>query len=73
MITVYTSKACAYCNQVKKYLTYLNAEYQERNVDDDPDIRQEAIKMSGVMSTPITTNGNLVVVGFNAAKLRELI
>ena len=45
----------------------------EHNVAADRDKAQEMIKKSGQMGVPVITIGDEIVVGFNQAKLDELL
>lgn len=54
-ITIYTTNTCAYCAMVKRYLDGKNLPYEVVNLDEQPDRRQEAYKLSGALTVPITT------------------
>lgn len=73
MLTVYTTTNCAYCQMVKKFLDLKGKEYKVVNLEEEPERREEAFKLSGAMSVPVTVNGDKVVVGWNPAKMMELI
>lgn len=73
-ITIYTTNNCAYCVMVKKYLSAKGYEYNEVNVETEPDRRKEAIDLSGAMTVPVTVvqeDGGQpnVTVGYNPGKL----
>lgn len=53
-ITVYTTNNCAYCVMVKKYLAAKGHEYDEVNVELNPDRRAEVIELSGAKTVPVT-------------------
>ena len=53
-ITIYTTNNCAYCVMVKKYLASKGQAYEEVNVEQHPDRRQEAVELSGAMTVPVT-------------------
>jgi len=53
-ITVYTTNNCAYCLMVKKYLASKGHDYDEVNVELNPDRRQEVIDISGARTVPVT-------------------
>lgn len=77
-ITVYTTSTCAYCPMVKKFLTHKGLDYQEVNLDANPERRQEAYELSGgALTVPVTSielEGNSrVVVGWNPGKLTEAL
>jgi glutaredoxin 3 len=70
---VYTTKTCAYCPMVKKYLTSKGVEFTEIDVEDNPDIRQELFNKTGAMSVPITEKDGQYVIGWNPSELAKLI
>lgn len=77
-ITIFTTKTCAYCPMVKKYLAAKGFTYDEINLDDEPHRRQEALAISGAMTVPVTVvtrqdESQHIVVGYNLAKLAPAI
>jgi glutaredoxin len=73
MITVYTTKTCAYCPQVKKFLTLKGVEYEEHDVTNDQPMRMALHKSTGAMTVPITTDGEITVIGWKPAELMKLV
>lgn len=69
---IYTTKTCAYCPMVKKYLTSKGVEFEERNAE-DPEVGEEALRISGAMTVPITVIGSSVIVGWNVSQLAEAV
>lgn len=77
-ITIFTTNTCAYCGMVKKWLGSKGFNYEEVNLDTNPERQKEAFELSGALSVPVTvvTKGDdsrEVVVGFNLAKLAPAI
>jgi glutaredoxin 3 len=77
-ITVFTTNTCAYCGMVKKYLGAKGQQYEEVNLNDDPSRQDEAFRLSGSLTVPITVvtkqdDTQEVVVGYNLAKLAPAI
>ena len=77
-ITIYTTKTCAYCPMVKKWLGNKGLQYDEVNLDETPERREEALKLSGALTVPVTVvtkedDTQEVVVGFNLAKLAPAV
>lgn len=74
MLTIYTTTTCAYCAMVKKLFDAKGVKYQAVNLDEQPEKREEAFKLTdGLQTVPITTNGTDFVVGFVPAKLMGLL
>jgi glutaredoxin len=58
---------------VKKYLTVKGVEYEAVDVTNDAAKRQELLEKTGMMSVPVTTDGENFVVGFKPAELAKLV
>ncbi len=77
-ITIFTTKTCAYCPMVKRYLSSKGLPYDEVNLDDEPHRQQEALAISGALTVPVTVitrhdDSQQVVVGYNLAKLAPAV
>lgn len=73
MITVFTTKTCAYCKMVKQYLTLKGKEFQEVDLHDNPEIHQQLIEKTGAMTVPITQVGEEFIVGWNRQRFAEVL
>jgi len=77
-ITIFTTNTCAYCGMVKKYLQVKGMSYDEINLDESPEMQQEAFALSGQLAVPVTVvtkvdDSREVVVGYNLQKLAPAI
>ena len=77
-ITIYTTNNCAYCGMVKKFLKMKGQNYEEVNIEENPERQREAMEASGALTVPVTVitkqDGTQdVTVGFNAGKLASAI
>lgn len=70
---VYTTKTCAYCGMVKKYLDMKGIKYETIDLDDNPAMRQELLEKTGAMTVPITENNGKFVIGWNPGQLSAII
>lgn len=74
-VTIYTTNTCAYCVMVKKWLASKGQTYNEINLDEQPDLRQKIIDLSGQMAVPVTVvadedgSNQEIAVGWNPGKL----
>jgi len=74
MVKVYSIPGCPWCEKVKKYLKLKNVAYEELNVEDDDEARNELYKISGDQVVPVTTiDGKNYVLSFDKAKLDALL
>ena len=77
-VTIYTSNTCAYCVATKQYFDKKSVGYNEINIDEQPDRRQELVEMSGQMAVPVTVitkddGSKDLTVGFNVPKLASAL
>ncbi len=72
-VTIYSTPVCHFCQAAKEYFKDNNVEYTEIDVASDQEKRQEMIEMTGQMGVPVIRIGDDVVVGFDEAKVAELL
>lgn len=77
-ITIFTTNTCAYCGMVKKWLSAKGHNYEEVNLDSNPERQKEAYELSGALSVPVTVvtkndESREVIIGFNLAKLAPAV
>ncbi len=72
-VAVYSTPTCPYCRQVKEYLSEKGVQYAEHNVGTDVEARNAMVRKSGQLGVPVIEVGDEVIVGFNRAKLDELL
>lgn len=73
MVKVYTTPACPYCFTLKEFLKEHNIKFEEFDVSQDEKARDEMIKKSGKMETPIVEIDGQIVVGFDKEKITKLL
>lgn len=72
-VAIYTTPSCHFCQAAKAFFGENNVDYDEYNVADDTEKRQEMIEMTGQMGVPVIKIGDDVVVGFDEGKVKELL
>lgn len=68
-ITIYTRTSCAPCVNVKRLFTLKNIQYEERNVDTDPSLMEEVVRLSGYAMVPCIKIGDKVISGANISAI----
>jgi glutaredoxin len=58
---------------VKQFLTLKGKDYQVVNLDDNPEKRQELFEKTGALTVPITQVDDNFIIGWNRARLAEVI
>lgn len=71
-VTIFTSSTCPHCKTAKDYLNEKGVEFEERNVQNDPEARKELIQ-KGYMGVPVIVVGEEEIQGFDKARLDELL
>lgn len=71
-VVVYSSDSCTYCVQAKNFLKENNIEFVEKNVSSDMDARRDLMS-KGHMGVPVIYVNDTEIVGFDKAKLVELL
>lgn len=72
-VKIYTTPTCVYCKMAKQFFKEHNVEYQEADVAKDAAEREEMIKKSGQLGVPVIDIDGELVIGFDQAKLSELL
>jgi len=72
-ITIYSTRTCAFCHAVKKYLDSLKVSYEEVKVDEVPDGAEQLIEKSGQLGVPVVDFDGQIVVGFNRPQIDLLL
>ncbi len=73
-ITIFTTNTCAYCGMVKRFLDAKGHKYEVVNLDENPERQQEALRVSGALTVPVTVvtkhdDSQQVIIGYNLAQL----
>lgn len=70
---IYSTPTCHFCHAAKDFFTANNVAFEEYNVATDLEKRKEMVDMTGQMGVPVIRIGDDVVVGFDEAKVKELL
>ena len=72
-VKIYTTPSCVYCRMSKDFFQQNSIQYQELNVATDAVARDEMIKKSGQFGVPVIDIDGELVIGFDRARLSELL
>ena len=72
-IKIYSTPNCGYCHMAKEYFKKQGLSYEEYDVSKDVTKQQEMIQSSGQLGVPVIKIDNKIVIGFNRAKINELL
>lgn len=72
-VEIYSTPTCVFCNHAKDFFNENNVSYTEHNVGSDLEKRQEMVQKSGQMGVPVIDIDGEITVGFDEARLRDLL
>ena len=73
MIKIYSTSWCPACIKAKKYLDMKGIEFQEINVADKHEDRNEVQEVSGQRTVPVLDINGKVIVGFDKKSIDEAL
>ncbi|MCA9360677.1 glutaredoxin family protein [Candidatus Kaiserbacteria bacterium] len=72
-VIIYSTPVCHFCHAAKEFFTENDVAYTEHDVAADAEKRQEMVDMTGQMGVPVIRIGEDVIIGFDEAKIKELL
>lgn len=72
-VSIYSTPVCHFCHLAKDFFAANNIAFTEYDVASDMEKRSEMVDMTGQMGVPVIRIGDDVVVGFDEAKVKELL
>ncbi|MDN6071258.1 MAG: glutaredoxin-like protein NrdH [Lactococcus plantarum] len=72
MVTVFSKNNCMQCHMVKKWLADKAVQFQEINIDEQPQYIDQVREM-GFMAAPIIVKDSVSFSGFRPTELAKLI
>lgn len=71
-ITVFSKNNCMQCKMTKKFLEKAEADFEEINIDEQPE-QVDYVKSLGFTAAPVIQAGDVVFSGFQPDKLKEIL
>jgi glutaredoxin-like YruB-family protein len=72
-VTVYTTPTCSWCTTLKTYLDSHQVRYREINVASDSAAAEAMVRRSGQQGVPQTEINGQMIVGFDKARINQLL
>jgi glutaredoxin 3 len=72
-VAIFSTPTCPYCVRAKNYLSQKGIPYVEYNVAADRKAARKMVKRSGQLGVPVIIVGDEVLVGFEPARLDEVL
>lgn len=73
MIKIYSTSWCPACVKAKKFFEIKGWNYEEINVADKHEDREEVFKVSGQRTVPVITIKNDIIVGFDRRAIEDAV
>ncbi len=73
MVKIYSTPSCVYCKTLKEYFKKHKIEFQDIDVSKDEKELEKMIKDSGQMAVPVIDIDGQIIIGFDKAKINELL
>lgn len=65
MVKVYSTDSCPWCVKAKKYLKSINVDFEDYNVSEDMNAREEMVNKSKQMGVPVLDVNGEIIIGFD--------
>ncbi len=72
-VTIYSTPSCGYCKMAKEFFQENKVEFEEFDVASDEAKRNEMIEKTGQMGVPVIYVDDEMTIGFDKARLTELL
>ena len=72
-VIVYSTDWCPWCTRVKDFLKENSVEFEDVNIQKNPDRAQEMLAKSGQMGVPVIDIDGKIIVGFNEPEIRKAL
>ncbi|MBN1198452.1 MAG: hypothetical protein JXA23_03800 [Bacteroidales bacterium] len=72
-VTVYSTPTCSWCTTLKTYLRKNRIQFTDIDVSRDQDAAREMVNRSGQQGVPQSVINGEVIVGFNKARIDQLL
>jgi glutaredoxin-like YruB-family protein len=72
-VTVYSTPSCPWCNTLKNYLREHRIAFRDTDISRDMRAAEDLVRRSGQRGVPQTDINGKIVVGFDKARLNELL
>ncbi len=72
-VIVFSTPTCPHCRHAKQYLRQKNIQFRDVDVSQDMQAARDMVRRSGQQGVPVIDIDGKIVVGFNRAKIDQLL
>lgn len=73
MIKIFSTPTCSYCHTLKEFLKERNINFEEIDLSKDEQAQRYIVEKTGKMEVPVIEIDGEIVVGFDRAKICQLL
>lgn len=72
-VIVFSTPTCSFCNAAKQYFRQKGIKYSDIDVSRDQAAARDMMRRTGQMGVPVIDIGGKIVVGFDRARINQLL
>lgn len=72
-VKIYSTATCPFCKMAKQFLTEKGIAFEDFDVGEDEEKRNEMVEKSGQMGVPVIDVNGTIIVGFDKEKLAQAL
>ena len=72
-VVIYSTPTCHFCHMAKEYFTEKGVAFEDYNVAEDIEKRQEMMERSQQMGVPVIFIGEDMVIGFDKPRIATML
>ena len=72
-VIIYTTPTCVYCRAAKEFFQEHNVQYEEKDVVQDEEAREQMMQKSEQLGVPVIDVDGEIVIGFDKPRLSQLL
>ena len=72
-VIVFSTPACTFCNQAKRYFKEKNIRFTDVDVSKDQSAARDMMRRTGQMGVPVILINNKAIIGFDRNKINQML
>lgn len=73
LIRVFSTEACPYCYSLKAFLEERGFTYEDINVGENVQAREEMVRKSGQLGVPVVEIDGEIIIGFDRGRISQIL
>lgn len=72
-VKIYSTPNCPWCHKTKEFLKQKEIPFEDINVAEDEQARNEMIEKSGQMGVPVIDINGRIIIGYNVEEIKKAL